>query len=201
MLRTINNSRSEFGDKIFSFTNDAVIYFAVGVPAAIGLYGLIEDKSYEKNSALFLISTQVLNVITTGALKFLISRERPYFALGDINLLGDTLDKHYSMPSGHASSTFALATALSIRYPNPFIIVTSFLYSSLTAYGRVYSGVHYPSDVLAGALIGSATTFLLNTINWDVNSNEQKSSKRDGYSNISTFYDGKTFGINLNMKF
>jgi undecaprenyl-diphosphatase len=65
----------------------------------------------------------------------------------------------YSFPSGHAATSFACATVLSVFVPRwrvPF-----FALATLIALSRLYNGVHYPSDVLAGALLGVATALLL----------------------------------------
>lgn len=57
-----------------------------------------------------------------------------------------------SFPSNHALNTFALAYLLTWFYPS--IKMWLFLFASLTAYSRVYSGVHFPSDVIGGAVLG-----------------------------------------------
>lgn len=68
----------------------------------------------------------------------------------------------YSFPSGHASGSFVIATSLTLRYPdNPWIIAGSFTYATLVSLGRMYWGVHYPSDVLVGSLIGAGSAALI----------------------------------------
>jgi membrane-associated phospholipid phosphatase len=55
---------------------------------------------------------------------------------------------------------FATATSLSLVCPKWYVILPSFTYASLMGYSRMYLGVHYPSDVLIGALIGSGSAYL-----------------------------------------
>ena len=98
---------------------------------------------------------------TTGiviGLKRLIGRPRPYAALDRITArtsdatLGDAL----SMPSGHASTAFALATSWSLSHDRWYVIVPSFAWAGSVALSRLWLGVHYPSDVLTGSLLGAA---------------------------------------------
>ena len=70
-----------------------------------------------------------------------------------------------SFPSGHTSSAFATATSLSLAYPEWYVIVPSFAYAGTVAYSRMHLGVHYPSDVAAGALIGAGCAYLTFKVN------------------------------------
>ena len=65
----------------------------------------------------------------------------------------------HSFPSGHAATSFAAATVLSALVPRgaPFF----FLLAAAIAYSRLYVGVHYPLDIVGGAVIGAATALLL----------------------------------------
>jgi undecaprenyl-diphosphatase len=87
----------------------------------------------------------------TSALKEVVARERP---------TGDTvidLPSSYSFPSGHASTAFAAAVALSLLVPRA--AVWALPLAGLVAYSRVYLGVHYWTDVLAGAVLGTLVAF------------------------------------------
>ena len=58
----------------------------------------------------------------------------------------------YSFPSGHATVSFACATVLALAVPR--LRWPLFTLAALIAFSRVYVGVHYPGDVLAGAVLG-----------------------------------------------
>jgi undecaprenyl-diphosphatase len=65
----------------------------------------------------------------------------------------------HSFPSGHTATSFAGATALSLLYPRG--TPAFFLLAAAIAYSRLYVGVHFPLDIVGGAVIGVATALLL----------------------------------------
>ena len=65
-----------------------------------------------------------------------------------------------SFPSGHTAAAFSLATSLSITYPKWYVIAPSAVWACGVGLARINQGVHYPSDVLAGAAIGVGCGFL-----------------------------------------
>jgi membrane-associated phospholipid phosphatase len=87
----------------------------------------------------------------SGALKDWIERDRPPLADPDPEPLV-TLPQTHSFPSGHAMVSFACATVLALAVPR--LRVPLFALAALIALSRVYVGVHYPFDVLAGAALG-----------------------------------------------
>jgi membrane-associated phospholipid phosphatase len=90
------------------------------------------------------------------AVKFTVQRPRPQ--LEDLPPLTPVVTQ-MSFPSAHATASFAAATAYSRAIPagSPLLYGTA----TLLALSRPYLGVHYPSDVLAGAAIGTVTGRLL----------------------------------------
>jgi len=87
----------------------------------------------------------------SGALKVRIGRDRPPLQDPDPEPLVE-LPVTHSFPSGHATVAFACATVLALAVPR--LRVPLFVLAALIAFSRVYVGVHYPFDVLAGAVLG-----------------------------------------------
>src|SRR2546427_8633076 len=86
-------------------------------------------------------------------LKHLIGRPRPRFAHGDELVLGPSLATGFdSFPSGHAANAFGAATVLAWFFPA--VRVPLYLVAGLVAVSRVLRGSHFPTDVLAGVVLG-----------------------------------------------
>lgn len=109
--------------------------------------------SGEKDTAILLTSALAKSFWTTTTIKHLVGRPRPGVTYDDVNFVDDYIrTDNESFPSGHTTGAFAVATVLSEQYPDytPYF----YTYATLMGVSRVYTGVHYPSDVLAGAALG-----------------------------------------------
>lgn len=102
---------------------------------------------------LLVLTIAVGELVFVGPLKEAIGRPRPFLTLPEVHLLLGR-GQHASMPSGHAANAFAamMVSFLFYRWTIWWLLPTA----CLVAISRLYVGVHYPSDVLAGALLGSA---------------------------------------------
>ncbi|OGP93379.1 MAG: hypothetical protein A2157_17940 [Deltaproteobacteria bacterium RBG_16_47_11] len=108
---------------------------------------------------LLLLLYGIQSVVIYG-LKFLVKRERPLFFLEMASKLsngpGEILDP--SFPSGHAAFSFMMATLLAHWFPRYRIIF--YITAGFIGWTRIYLGLHYPTDVIAGAVLGYACTKL-----------------------------------------
>jgi membrane-associated phospholipid phosphatase len=158
LLRKINTNRNTHLDPSCKFVTNTVAPLSIVSPLA--LYGIANrnnDSIMRKKS--ICIGVSVLTTVTLfTALKYSVRRQRAYEKYDDID--NATTEKSYSFPSGHTSDAFALATSLSLNYRKWYVIIPSYTWASAVAYSRLHLGVHYPSDVFAGALIGAGTSYL-----------------------------------------
>lgn len=92
--------------------------------------------------------------ITSGLLKNIFARPRPHEAIENVRLLVPRLGS-FSFPSGHASTSFTIAFIIAYHFRRA--AVPAFIIAALVAFSRIYVGVHYPSDVIAGAAVGVIT--------------------------------------------
>ncbi len=90
-------------------------------------------------------------------LKEWIKRDRPFVQLSDCARAIDPHDK-FSMPSGHTAAAFLMAGLISVHYVA--FAVLAYFWAALIGNSRVALGVHYPGDIMAGAMLGSGSLLL-----------------------------------------
>lgn len=98
------------------------------------------------------------------ALKRLIRRPRPYAAMPNVRPRSGPPSDPFSMPSGHTALAFATAVSWSLSHPRWYVIVPGAVWAVSVGVSRVWLGVHYPGDVLAGALLGTGAAVLVHLI-------------------------------------
>ncbi|MEO6304381.1 MAG: phosphatase PAP2 family protein, partial [Bacteroidia bacterium] len=66
----------------------------------------------------------------------------------------------FSFPSGHTNAAFCTATSLSLTFQKWYVIVPSYAWACAVGYSRMHLGVHYPTDVLGGIIVGTGCSFI-----------------------------------------
>lgn len=123
-------------------------FFTIGVTLLLILITSAETKDTALASALALAASH----IPVQFVKKLFPRQRPYLALEKANFPSNPLKDH-SFPSGHTTAIFSIVTPFLFFLPGlAFVLLPVALSVGLS---RIYLGLHYPSDVLAGAIIGT----------------------------------------------
>ncbi len=173
LLKTINENRTAVWDAIFIFITNSVAWLAYGVPVILLVFAFFKKNSQGKRKAFLIGISSITAAIIVNLLKHSINKVRPFITYPFITKLSDGGSS--SFPSGHTSDAFVLAAALSLGYPKWYIIVPAYLWAFAVGYSRMYLGVHYPSDVLAGIITGTSAAVICFLINkWLLKKASQK---------------------------
>ncbi len=182
ILRDINLKRNISLDPTFKLITNSAEPISIATPVIIYSLGLIKkDKNLQKKG-IFIGETFVVNIFLTMALKHAVKRDRPFVTYPYIDK--QAFEGSYSFPSGHTSTAFQTVTSLSLAFPKWYVIAPSFVWASSVGYSRMHLGVHYPSDVLAGAIIGSGSVYLTYKLNKWINKRKQTSIFFDGIKEL-----------------
>lgn len=197
IFRSFNDINSRFVNSMVNVTNESIAPVSIAAPVGLYVFSQIDDNYYDQSSAVLLALSEITSGITTYGIKLTVKRNRPFRTLNNVYLTDTSrVAGSYSFPSGHTSSSFAIATSLTLRYPdNAWLIAGSYTYAAIVSLGRMYWGVHYPSDVLAGMLIGAGSAALIyslrvpiiNAKNKLFNQDQRQDNIKSGNINTSAF--------------
>jgi membrane-associated phospholipid phosphatase len=153
LLKSINKNESGFKNKFFKTTAQSVTVISIAVPAGVLVAGLIRhDKKLQKDAA-WMAGGYIFSALVTQGMKRIIQRDRPFVTYPFI--IKRDAGGGYAFPSGHSSAAFCAAASLGMLFPKWYVIVPSYLYAAAAGYSRMYQGVHYPTDIFAGAVVGA----------------------------------------------
>ena len=137
------------------------------VLVVIILYAHFKGKKTLKRFTLLVLIAFLCSDIVAAILKHLVNEPRPFVTLDNVRLL-ITENDPLSFPSGHTTSTFSVATFCILNMKElakkhyKIIDVALVIFALIIPVSRMYVGVHYPGDVLAGAVIGIVGALIVN---------------------------------------
>jgi membrane-associated phospholipid phosphatase len=126
-------------------------------------YGYIFRNKEIKDNGFELLVASAINISTSSLCKVVFNRTRPAEKYPEEIFVNEP-SSGKSFPSGHTSQAFAIATTLTLEYKKWYVVVPAYLWAGCVGYSRMYLGKHYPSDVLAGAVVGAGSSYLSHMI-------------------------------------
>lgn len=136
-------------------------YFEYFLFFILFLFLIFGFKKYYKIIFISLLAAGISRFVVAEIIRFLWFKPRP-FVYNPVNLLINYNPAKSSFPSGHASFYFALSAAIS--FYNKKLGIIFYAGTLLIVVSRVFVGIHWPSDILAGALLGVFIAWLVNKI-------------------------------------
>jgi undecaprenyl-diphosphatase len=154
-----NKNRIRSLDRTFQFITDINTTVTFITIASVLLLSFLKRSKVILFKAIAIASAMITTTILTSALKELINRDRPFITYPSIERLTTVITP--SFPSGHTSEAFALATIVSLLFPDIRVIVVAYIWAILIAYSRMVLGVHYPTDLISAVLLGATVSILI----------------------------------------
>ncbi len=158
LLKKINHSSAMFNTEFCCANARTITFVNIAAPISVFTAGIIKHDKKMQLYAAYMAGAYLGSSIITHGLKNTVKRERPFEKYSFI--VKRDVGGSYSFPSGHTSAAFCTATSLSLYFRKWYVVVPSYVWASSIGYARMYQGVHYPSDVLAGAVVGAGSAWL-----------------------------------------
>ena len=158
ILLWINGHYAQWLDGLMWFFSCAKTW----IPLYVVLVGLIAWKYRNWRVVLLIligfgVAVGLSDYICSGILKPLVCRLRPTHdpAIDPLHIVNGYVGGRYGFCSSHAANSMAIALLFSLLYKNKTATVLLMTWVAVVCYSRMYLGAHYPTDIMAGLLIGS----------------------------------------------
>jgi undecaprenyl-diphosphatase len=155
-LLWLNGHHSEFSDGFMYFVSGKLEWIPLyAIILAIIIYRYRWKSLWIILAVIIMItlSDQIANLLKNGVKRFRPCKDPEIGYL--VHLVKGYCQSSYGFVSGHAANSFALATFLSLLFRKKWTTAGMILWAALVSYSRIYLGVHYPGDVMGGALLGA----------------------------------------------
>lgn len=162
-LHKLQNKRTDGKTSFYKLMSGTATPISLATPFSFWVAGMISKNNELKKDALFSLESFAFSQALTFGIKAISNKPRPHEA--DSTLISLKKAKNSSFPSGHTAEAFATATSLTLISHKWYVAVPAFAWAGLVGYSRLYLGVHFPSDVIAGALIGGGSAWLSYKLN------------------------------------
>lgn len=172
--------------------NKSVLWMGIA-----GLLWLFGGRFGRRAAARGLMSVALSSAIANGPAKILARRPRPI--TDEVPLVRHLrkAPRSTSFPSGHSASAFAFATGVSMELPHLAIPLGPL--ASAVAYSRIYTGAHYPSDVIVGSALGTGVALATRTF-WPVAPSEAREAGQAKRADVKARPNGDGITIVVNTE-
>jgi len=187
----------------FGFVGDASNEFGFGgsflVLGGFYLAGAIGKDSKARNVCLDGLGASLIATgMITGVVSTLVGRERPEEEQGAYSFHPF---EGRSFPSGHATQAFAVASVIATSYDQLWVKVAAYGAATMTAYARVRRGKHFPTDVVAGAAIGTLVGRSVVRFNRKLRSGEKEPESTGARFTLLPVVGAGTYGVTATLDF
>jgi len=169
LLLYLNSMHNSFFDKLMWIISGSKTWIPLYLLIIWGIFRKRNIKEAAFILLMLLISIALADLISTRIFKEFFQRLRPSHTEAIVHLLhlhqysdGNFYQGGlYGFVSSHAANTFVIASFSSFVFRNKTYTILFFLWASMVSYSRIYLGVHYPLDILFGALLGILLAYLI----------------------------------------
>ena len=162
-LHRLQDKRTPGKTNFYKFMSGTATPVSLGASLTFWVSGMISGDKQLKKVALYMLESFALSQGVTFIVKPIVNKPRPHEY--DSTLISLKNATNGSFPSGHASEAFATATSLALINHKWYVVIPAYTWAGLVGYSRLYMGVHYPVDVIAGALLGTGSAWLSYKLN------------------------------------
>lgn len=159
LLSNIYADSSASSHAIAHGISQSVVPVSGVLPAAMLIAGYFKHDTVLFEKGIKASVAIAFNGVVSLGMKYFVDKRRPFAAYPDM-FRARTVVGPFSFPSGHTSFAFCTATSATLSFKKWYVAVPAYAWAAAAGWSRMQQGVHYPSDVFAGALIGTASSFL-----------------------------------------
>lgn len=154
-LHTLRNASNSFLDLLFegiTFLGEQYVYIVI----VLLVYFAIDKKKAEN-----IVYAIFFSALVNGVLKLLVHRPRPFSSevSNPVTPAREETATGYSFPSGHTQNSAVTYTAVALQFRKRWMYIVVPILVCLIGFSRLWLGVHYPTDVLAGLILGAGVAF------------------------------------------
>ena len=168
LFRIINQSHTTELDMIMRFLSNKYVWIPLYAYLIYNIYR-IKPQAIKASLVYLVLAILWADQISSSVFKPWIKRLRPSHVADYQSWihLPDGAGGLYGFCSSHAANSFAIAMGIYLLTKNKGLSILLFIWATLISYSRIYLGVHYPLDVMTGALVGLSGAIILKNLVYD----------------------------------